>query len=151
MSRLVRIRRQAIHLKNLHHSHFKTLSFLSSFSTSASESAPTDSEWTPARYTPPPVGVALTENAGRAVFASRRIVAGELIHTAKPLVSHPSFSLIHSVCYFCLRRLPKPDSSSEASQTVSFCCKQCEEQSKVTIITHTCIPVCRILDGSMFL
>ncbi|KAI3446389.1 hypothetical protein Pfo_003054 [Paulownia fortunei] len=123
MSRVARYSGWAVHFRKLHHSHIKTLSFLSSFSISASASTPT-------RHSPPPIRVELTECAGRGVFASRRIGAGELIHTAKPIVSHPTLSSIHSVCYFCLRKLPNRDSSSGAPQTVSFCSKQCEEQSK---------------------
>ncbi|KAK6117505.1 hypothetical protein DH2020_048725 [Rehmannia glutinosa] len=123
MSRLARCCRWAVHFQKLHHSHVQTPSFLSSFSTSASASTPT-------LHSPPPVRVELTEYAGRGVFASRRIGAGELIHTAKPIVSHPSLFSIHGICYLCLRKLPNRDSSSGASQTVSFCSKQCEEQSK---------------------
>eukprot|EP00261_Vitis_vinifera_P035734 XP_019076977.1 PREDICTED: histone-lysine N-methyltransferase ATXR4 isoform X2 [Vitis vinifera] len=80
---------------------------------------------------PPPIRVSITEMAGRGVFATRRIGSGDLIHTAKPLVSHPSLSSIHSVCYFCLRKL-KPVTSSEDCN-VRFCSQECEEQSKVFV------------------
>ncbi|KAL5980716.1 hypothetical protein ACLOJK_028625 [Asimina triloba] len=43
---------------------------------------------------PPPIRVALTDSAGRGTFATRRIGAGDLIHTADPIVSHPSISLL---------------------------------------------------------
>lgn len=122
MSRLARYRSWALHF---HLPHTQTLSLLSSFSTSAPES-------TPVHPSPPPIRVELTEYAGRGVFASRRIGAGELIHTAKPVVAHPSLALVHSLCYFCLRKLRNCDSSSGGSNAVSFCSIQCEEQSKVT-------------------
>ncbi|GAB2278029.1 hypothetical protein Dimus_012728 [Dionaea muscipula] len=77
---------------------------------------------------PPPIRVALTESAGRAVFATRRIGIGELIHTAKPIVSHPSLSNISTVCNFCLKRL-KPIDVSQAQDT-RFCSGQCMAQSK---------------------
>ncbi|XP_020549666.1 histone-lysine N-methyltransferase ATXR4 isoform X2 [Sesamum indicum] len=123
MSRLARYSFWALQLRKLHSSHIATLSFPSSFSTSASQSTAT-------RPSPPPIHVGLTEYAGRGVFASRRISAGELIHTAQPIVSHPSLSSVHTVCYFCLRKLPSSARSLEASQTVSFCSTQCEDQSK---------------------
>ncbi|XP_073311667.1 histone-lysine N-methyltransferase ATXR4 [Primulina huaijiensis] len=89
----------------------KTLSFLSSFSTSRS---------------PPPILIGNTESAGRGVFATRRIYAGELIHTAQPIVSHPSLNSLYDVCDFCLRKLSKQNANSEA---LRFCSKQCEKQS----------------------
>ncbi|KAI7735420.1 hypothetical protein M8C21_033021, partial [Ambrosia artemisiifolia] len=48
---------------------------------------------------PPPIQVLLTESAGRGVFATRSIQPGELIHTAKPLVSHPTISSIDKGFY----------------------------------------------------
>ncbi|XP_019241338.1 PREDICTED: histone-lysine N-methyltransferase ATXR4 isoform X1 [Nicotiana attenuata] len=78
---------------------------------------------------PPPVQVGFTESAGRGVFASRRIGAGELIHTAKPIVSHPSLSSLHSVCYFCLKKLQFKN-QTEASN-VPFCSDECREESKI--------------------
>lgn len=83
------------------------------------------------RTGPPPICVSLTESAGRGVFATRRIGAGDLIHTAKPFVSYPSMSTIHSVCYFCLRKLGESEHSRDA-QFASFCNVECAEQSKVT-------------------
>ncbi|RVW64683.1 Cationic amino acid transporter 2, vacuolar [Vitis vinifera] len=59
----------------------------------------------PASPGPPPIRVSITEMAGRGVFATRRMGSGDLIHTAKLLITHPSLSSIHSVCYFCLRKL----------------------------------------------
>ncbi|KAL9150632.1 hypothetical protein ABFS82_11G001700 [Erythranthe guttata] len=112
MSRLARRSCWSLHFKNLHHSLIKTTS---SFST--------DSTHHPS---PPPIRVELTEYAGRGVFASRRIGAGELIHTAKPAVAHPSLSMIHTVCYSCLRKLPNRHSTDD----MSFCCIQCEQLSK---------------------
>ncbi|TKY53226.1 Histone-lysine N-methyltransferase ATXR4 [Spatholobus suberectus] len=72
---------------------------------------------------PPPIRVALTESAGRAVFATRPIAAGDLIHTAKPAVCHPS---AHSACYSCLATLP----NSEPHQRVPFCSQHCHQRSK---------------------
>lgn len=66
----------------------------------------------PASPGPPPIRVSITEMAGRGVFATRRMGSGDLIHTAKLLITHPSLSSIHSVCYFCLRKL-KPVTFSE--------------------------------------
>ncbi|KAK4432199.1 Histone-lysine N-methyltransferase ATXR4 [Sesamum alatum] len=113
----------ALQLRKLH-LHRSPVATLSSFSTSASHSTATT------RPSPPPIRVGLTEHAGRGVFASRPIAAGQLIHTAQPIVSHPSLSSIHTVCYFCLRKLPSSARSFQASQTVSFCSEQCEQQSK---------------------
>ncbi|XP_052174061.1 histone-lysine N-methyltransferase ATXR4 [Diospyros lotus] len=84
----------------------------------------------PSRPSPPPIRVLLTGSAGRGVFATRMIGAGELIHTAKPIVSHPSLSVTTGVCYSCLRKL-KSNSTSEAAQGVLFCSEECEQQSKV--------------------
>ncbi|KAL0346321.1 UNVERIFIED_CONTAM: Histone-lysine N-methyltransferase ATXR4 [Sesamum radiatum] len=121
MSRLPRYTFWSLQFRKLHSSHIATLSFPSSFSTSTPRSPAT-----------PPIHVGLTEYAGRGVFASRRISAGELIHTAQPIVSHPSLSSLHTVCYFCLRKLPSSAPSLEAPQTVSFCSTQCEQQSKAS-------------------
>lgn len=49
------------------------------------------------RIGPPPIRVSLTESAGRGVFATREIAAGELIHSATPVVVHPSLSLLDKV------------------------------------------------------
>nr|GMC95478.1 histone-lysine N-methyltransferase ATXR4 isoform X1 [Ipomoea batatas] len=93
------------------------------FTTTTSGSQPTR------LASPPPIQVGFTEFSGRGVFATRRIGAGELIHTAKPIVSHPSLSSLHSVCYFCLRKLRNQNQSP--AQNVSFCSEQCREQSRV--------------------
>nr|XP_043613744.1 histone-lysine N-methyltransferase ATXR4 [Erigeron canadensis] len=75
---------------------------------------------------PPPIQVLLTESAGRGVFATRNIQPGELIHTAHPLVSHPSLSLIHKVCYFCLKHTsPK----HPQVPNVLFCSEDCKKQA----------------------
>ncbi|KAJ4971890.1 hypothetical protein NE237_004989 [Protea cynaroides] len=90
-----------------------------------------DNNNTPGRPSPtgpPPIQVSFTESAGRGVFATRRIGAGDLIHTAKPLVAHPSLALLHKVCYFCLRKLPTVHSSD--ALTHPLCSDQCIEQSK---------------------
>ncbi|KAG6640764.1 hypothetical protein CIPAW_09G026300 [Carya illinoinensis] len=79
----------------------------------------------PVRPEPPPIRVSLTESAGRGVFATRRIGAGDLIHTARPLVAHPLLSTTHSVCYFCLRKLK----ATSQTQAIQFCSNECEEQS----------------------
>ncbi|XWS56139.1 hypothetical protein CRYUN_Cryun09bG0060900 [Craigia yunnanensis] len=101
-----------------------------SFSSSATNpTLPNKNETRSSGPATPPIRVALTESADRGVFATRRIGAGDTIHTAKPIVSHPSLSAINTVCYFCLKKM-KPFSESQ-SQDVSFCCEQCKESSKV--------------------
>ncbi|KAK4481749.1 hypothetical protein RD792_012659 [Penstemon davidsonii] len=110
MLRLARYNRWAFQVKYP----TKAPSLLFSFSTSAAESAP-------------PIRVGLTESSGRGVFASRRIGTGDLIHTAQPIISHPSLSSLYTVCYFCLQKLPI---NSGVLQNVSFCSKRCEEKSK---------------------
>ncbi|XP_022151457.1 LOW QUALITY PROTEIN: histone-lysine N-methyltransferase ATXR4 [Momordica charantia] len=79
---------------------------------------------------PPPIRVSLTDSAGRGVFATRKIGAGELIHTAKPLVAHPTLSAVHRVCNFCLGKLRNANAKSEAHRG-SFCGEECERHSKV--------------------
>ncbi|TYK25375.1 histone-lysine N-methyltransferase ATXR4 isoform X1 [Cucumis melo var. makuwa] len=79
---------------------------------------------------PPPIRVSLTDSVGRGVFATRKIGAGELIHTAKPLVAHPSPSSIHYVCYFCLRKLER-NANVDSDARASFCSEECEQHSKV--------------------
>lgn len=80
---------------------------------------------------PPPIQVGFTESAGRGVFATRRIEAGELIHTAKPILSHPSLTSLKSVCYFCLGRLPEKI-PSQTDDHVVFCSDECRKQSEVS-------------------
>ncbi|KAL4591765.1 hypothetical protein LXL04_004736 [Taraxacum kok-saghyz] len=80
------------------------------------------------RASPPPIQVLLTESAGRGVFATRKIESGELIHTAKPVVSHPLLSSIDKVCYYCLKNTPK--GSNFEAQKVLFCSEECREQAK---------------------
>lgn len=106
--------------------HFQTKLILTSFST---DTGTADKNNDPGRPGPPPIRVLLTESAGRGVFATRRIGAGELIHTAKPVVAHPSLSKIHSVCYFCLRNLKTICQGQ--TQAVQFCNEECKEKSKV--------------------
>ncbi|KAK9079185.1 hypothetical protein SSX86_000855 [Deinandra increscens subsp. villosa] len=77
---------------------------------------------------PPPIQVLLTESAGRGVFATRSIEPGQLIHTAKPLVSHPSISSVDKVCYLCLKNTPK--CSEFQVEKVVFCSEECREQAK---------------------
>ncbi|XP_010520008.1 PREDICTED: histone-lysine N-methyltransferase ATXR4 [Tarenaya hassleriana] len=77
---------------------------------------------------PPPIRVGLTESAGRGVFATRRIVAGDLIHTAKPVVAYPSLSSLDSVCYLCLRKLK--ESAKIQVGDVSFCREDCKVNAK---------------------
>lgn len=77
----------------------------------------------------PPIQVGFTESAGRGVFATRRIEAGELIHTAKPIISHPSLPYLHSVCYFCLKKLPNII-PSQIDDGVVFCSEECRKQSE---------------------
>ncbi|XVF75989.1 hypothetical protein PTKIN_Ptkin13bG0231600 [Pterospermum kingtungense] len=98
--------------------------------TAATTTTPSNKNETPSSApAPPPIRVALTESAGRGVFATRRIGAGETIHTAKPIVCHPSLSSINTVCYFCLKKI-KPFTASQ-SQDVSCCSDKCKESSKV--------------------
>ncbi|KAL6883452.1 hypothetical protein ACP4OV_010866 [Aristida adscensionis] len=78
---------------------------------------------------PPPIRVALTESSGRGVFATRSLAAGELLHTAQPLVSHPSPSLLHEVCYSCLRRKPGGE-GHDSSGGYYFCSDACREHTK---------------------
>ncbi|XP_048320707.2 histone-lysine N-methyltransferase ATXR4 isoform X5 [Ziziphus jujuba] len=111
---------------------FKTLhpqKKASTFFTTTTEGGQAVNENVSRRPEPPPIRVALTESAGRGVFATRRIGAGELIHRAKPLVSHPSLSKLQNVCYFCLRKLG--NSVDSQSQGASFCSEECRKQSKV--------------------
>ncbi|CAO2833312.1 unnamed protein product [Amaranthus hypochondriacus] len=79
------------------------------------------------RANPPPIRVGITESAGRGVFATRRIESAELIHTAKPVISHPLLSKIDSVCYLCLRRLNPNDSHIRVEP---FCSQECQHQAK---------------------
>jgi len=72
---------------------------------------------------PPPIQVSLTDTVGRAVFATRPIPAGDLIHTAEPAVCHPSPSAPHPVCYSCLARLPNLSSP--------FCSHRCRTHTQV--------------------
>lgn len=44
-----------------------------------------------------PIRVGITSSAGRGVFATRDIDHGELIHTAEPVVAHPSLTSLHKV------------------------------------------------------
>lgn len=48
-------------------------------------------------YTGVPIRVGYTAKAGRGVFAVRDIADGELIHTADPVVAHPSIQSMHKV------------------------------------------------------
>ncbi|XP_022938746.1 LOW QUALITY PROTEIN: histone-lysine N-methyltransferase ATXR4-like [Cucurbita moschata] len=80
---------------------------------------------------PPPIRVSLTGSAGRGVFATRKIGAGDLIHTAQPLVAHPLLSSVHHVCNFCLRKLQRNANANADAHRATFCCKECERNSKV--------------------
>lgn len=121
---LVRYSRWASRLKHLNSQYKPFLSATSSFS-----SGTTAGNENPGRPGPPPIQVALTESSGRGVFATRKIENGELIHTAKPVLSHPSLSTVHRVCYFCLRKLRNTDTSQP--QRVSFCSDDCKKQAEV--------------------
>ncbi|KAM0894065.1 hypothetical protein ACQ4PT_024704 [Festuca glaucescens] len=70
-----------------------------------------------AAHGPLPIRVALTDSAGRGVFATHPIAAGEVLHSAQPLVSHPSRSLLHEVCYSCLRRKAGKGGDSSGAAT----------------------------------
>ncbi|KAI0511606.1 hypothetical protein KFK09_012236 [Dendrobium nobile] len=56
-----------------------------------------------------PIKVSLTDSAGRGVFPTRSIGSGELIHTAKPLVTHPSLALSDQVYFFYERQIFKEE------------------------------------------
>lgn len=105
-------------------------------STAATITPPNGNESPSSGPAPPPIRVALTESTGRAVFATRRIGAGDTIHTAKPIVSHPSLAAITTVCYFCLKKINAVTASQ--SQGVSFCCENCKESSKVKWVCSSC-------------
>ena len=78
---------------------------------------------------PPPIRVGLTESAGRAVFATRRIGCGDLIHTAKPVLTCPSLLSLDSVCYLCLKKLM--GSPKFRDRGVSYCSQECQDNAKV--------------------
>ncbi|XXG48468.1 hypothetical protein AAC387_Pa02g2909 [Persea americana] len=80
---------------------------------------------------PPPIRVAYTaDSAGRGTFATRRLRSGDLIHTADPLITHPSPSLLNKVCYFCLRRSGPSAAPDETDPTVRFCGADCRQRSQ---------------------
>lgn len=81
---------------------------------------------------PPPIRVGLTESAGRAVFATRRIGAGDLIHTAKPVIACPSLVSLDSVCFLCLKKLM--GSAKFQDRGVSYCSQECQENAKVVFL-----------------
>ncbi|KAL4297195.1 hypothetical protein GQ457_12G013200 [Hibiscus cannabinus] len=98
-------------------------------STADAVTPPNKNESLSSEPSPPPIRVAVTESAGRGVFATRRIGAGDTIHTAKPIVSYPSLSAINTVCYSCLKKMKTVPAS--LPQGSSFCCENCRESSKV--------------------
>ncbi|XP_078164774.1 SET domain protein 38 isoform X1 [Carex rostrata] len=81
----------------------------------------------PIRPDPPPIRISQTSSAGRGVFATRPITAGETIHSAKPLVTHPSLSRLYEVCYYCLRR--KEGKHDVVPGLYYFCSDSCREKS----------------------
>ncbi|KAJ0982273.1 hypothetical protein J5N97_010528 [Dioscorea zingiberensis] len=109
----------------------------SPFSTHTSSPEKDDYSGKSTKLGPPPIQVSLTESAGRGVFATRRIGAGELIHTAEPLVTHPAPSGRDAphVCYYCLRLLGKRDGVLVATAPNGglwyFCGDVCRERAKV--------------------
>ncbi|KAJ0027393.1 hypothetical protein Pint_36343 [Pistacia integerrima] len=116
--------------QNLHFLSQQSTSQLLSFSFTTATTTTTTTTPSSPSPSPPPIQVALTESAGRGVFATRRISAGDLIHTAKPIVSHPSLSSINSVCYFCLRKITSNSLEFQA-HNARFCSQECKENSKV--------------------
>jgi len=104
-------------------SRLKTLTTPLFFSSSAASNRDGDYQ-----IGPPPIRVGLTESAGRAVFATRKIGAGDLIHTAKPVVACPSLLKLDSVCYLCLKKLM--GSAKFEDRGVSYCSQECQENSK---------------------
>ncbi|XP_050228645.1 histone-lysine N-methyltransferase ATXR4 [Mercurialis annua] len=121
MSQLVRYSRYLSRLKN---PQFQTNHQLLTFSFSS-----ISDNVKPAQPRPPPIRVGITESAGRGVFAIAKINTGELIHTAKPILSYPSLSSITSACYFCLRKINS--FSVEENQNVRFCSQECKDNAKV--------------------
>ncbi|KAJ1687113.1 hypothetical protein LUZ63_018503 [Rhynchospora breviuscula] len=97
------------------------------FSTTTSTGIPEKSD--PLRSDPPPIRIAHTSSAGRGVFATRAITAGDTIHSAKPLVTHPSLSCLHQVCYYCLRRKKREDGVDPGPGGYYFCSDSCRENS----------------------
>lgn len=81
-------------------------------------------------FGPPPIRVAVTASAGRGVFATRPITAGDLIHTAKPFLVHPNAFLSHKVCYSCLRWLGR-NSLPGHIKGAYFCGQDCKDQSEI--------------------
>ncbi|MED6145264.1 Histone-lysine N-methyltransferase atxr4 [Stylosanthes scabra] len=96
------------------------------FTTTTTATPEQSSDSTRDRPDPPPIRVGLTDSAGRGVFATRPIGAGELIHTAKPAVCYPSLNVLHTVCYYCLRRISNPNGAE--AQRVSFCSEDCKRR-----------------------
>ncbi|CAN1133826.1 Histone-lysine N-methyltransferase ATXR4 [Linum perenne] len=122
MSRLVRYCRTIVpRFLDPGHSTERRQLLVFTFSTTSSVD---DGESAARRPDPPPIRVSLTESAGRGVFATRRIGAGELIHTAKPALCHPTLSSVNAVCYFCLRKL------GSEGQGPGFCSRECEDEAK---------------------
>ncbi|XP_024366271.1 histone-lysine N-methyltransferase ATXR4 [Physcomitrium patens] len=81
-----------------------------------------------------PIRVGHTLDAGRGVYAIRNIAHGELIHTADPVVAHPSIASLDKACYFCLKGLKRSVSygrlpASEGSPT--YCDRTCEESAQM--------------------
>ncbi|XP_058203426.1 histone-lysine N-methyltransferase ATXR4-like [Rhododendron vialii] len=129
MFQLVRYGRWKSQLKNLKKSQSNPLLAFYISTTAPAAVAAANDESNPSRPSPPPIRVTLTESSGRGVFATRAIGAGELIHTAKPIVSHPSLSSTTGVCYLCLRSFGNRTTSE--ARGVSFCGQECAEESKV--------------------
>ncbi|XXG48467.1 hypothetical protein AAC387_Pa02g2909 [Persea americana] len=106
---------------------------------------------------PPPIRVAYTaDSAGRGTFATRRLRSGDLIHTADPLITHPSPSLLNKVCYFCLRRSGPSAAPDETDPTVRFCGADCRQRSQVErLLVNITKQICALgnenePDGSTF-
>ncbi|KAK3153700.1 hypothetical protein QOZ80_2BG0179940 [Eleusine coracana subsp. coracana] len=79
---------------------------------------------------PPPIRVALTESSSRGVFATRPVASGEHLHSAEPLLAHPSPSLHHEVCYSCLRRKAAGEERGSSGGGCYFCSDACKEHAK---------------------
>lgn len=88
----------------------------------------------------PPIRVAITLDAGRGVFATRNINEGEIIHTAEPLITHPSLQNLSKACFFCLKRLAcqlstkdgvhMETSTCQNELQVKFCSQNCSDSAK---------------------
>lgn len=80
-------------------------------------------------YTGAPIRVGYTAKAGRGVFAIIDIADGELIHTADPVVAHPSIQSVHKVFFHIIpQNILTNGCLSKCTLGARFCFKSLEEQ-----------------------